>query len=77
MTFVNTQPHAADALSLVELDLYHLIMDYRAEMGLEPIPLSLALTTTAGRHAADTAYNIWQAGLVLPTGFLGMLGGGP
>ncbi|MCB1340295.1 MAG: hypothetical protein KDK24_04360 [Pseudooceanicola sp.] len=68
MTFVNTQPHAADALSLVELDLYHLIMDYRAEMGLEPIPLSLALTTTAGRHAADTAYNIWQAGLVLPTG---------
>lgn len=68
MTFDNTQAHASDALSLTELDLYHMIMDYRATLGLDPIPLSLSLTTTAGRHAADTAYNIWQAGLTLPDG---------
>lgn len=68
MTFDNTQPTASDALSLTELDLYHQIMEYRDSLGLAPIPLSLGLTTTAGRHAADTAYNIWQAGLTLPAG---------
>ncbi|MHA6262401.1 hypothetical protein ACXYMO_04295 [Arenibacterium sp. CAU 1754] len=68
MTFDNTQPTASDALSLTELDLYHLIMDYRAANGLDAIPLSLNLTTTGGRHAADTLYNIWQAGLSLPQG---------
>ncbi len=68
MTFDNAQPHAADALSLTELDLYHLIMDYRASKGLAPIPLSENLTTTAGRHAADTLYNIWEAGVSLPEG---------
>lgn len=68
MTFDNTQPTASDGLSLVELELYHLIMDYRASLGLSDIPLSTALTTTAGRHAADTLYNIWDAGLQLPEG---------
>ncbi|WP_370303510.1 hypothetical protein [Pseudooceanicola sp.] len=66
MTFENSLPHSSDALSLTELELYHLIMDYRAQEGLAPIPLSENLTTTAGRHAADTLYNIWEAGLTLP-----------
>ena len=57
------QPTEFDNLSVEELDLYHLIMDYRAEMGLPPIPLSGALTATAGRHAADTYYNMMLEGL--------------
>lgn len=68
MTFDNTLPSSSDALSLTELDLYHLIMDYRAAEGLDPIPLSVNLTTTAGRHAADTLYNIWETGVTLPAG---------
>ncbi|MDK3073009.1 hypothetical protein QO034_07800 [Sedimentitalea sp. JM2-8] len=68
MTFDNTRPTASDQLSLMELDLYHQLMDYRAANGLDPIPLSLNLTTTAGRHAADTLYNIWEPGLALPDG---------
>ena len=68
MTFDNTRPTTSDALSLTELDLYHRLMDYRAANGLDPIPLSLNLTTTAGRHAADTLYNIWQPNLDLPEG---------
>ena len=68
MQFDNKQPHPSDSLSLTELSLYHLIMEYRAENGLDPIPLSSNLTTTAGRHAADTLYNIWDAGLTLPDG---------
>lgn len=68
MVFDNTQPHPSDALSLVELTLYHQLMDYRAAEGLAPIALSQGLTTTAGRHAADTVYNIWEAGLSLPEG---------
>jgi hypothetical protein len=59
-------PH--DGLSLVELGLYKLIMDYRRANGLEDIPLSKAMTTTAGRHAIDTYDNIWAAGLTLPDG---------
>ena len=43
-------------------------MAYRASEGLDPIPLSLGLTTTAGRHTADMLYNIWNAGMVLPDG---------
>lgn len=68
MTFDNTRPTASDGLSLMELDLYHGLMDYRAANGLDPIPLSLNLTTTAGRHTADTLYNIWEPGLTLPDG---------
>lgn len=68
MTFDNTQPHPSDALSLTELTFYHQIMAYRAAEGLDAIPLSLGLTTTAGRHAADTTYNIWEARLDLPDG---------
>jgi len=63
-----TQPNAQDALSLQELELYHLIMDYRASLGLAAIPLSTALTTTAGRHVADTRENIWGEGVELPAG---------
>ncbi|MFN6979290.1 MAG: CAP domain-containing protein, partial [Gemmobacter sp.] len=62
------KPTASDSLSLNELALYKLIMDYRAASGLAAIPLSRALTTTAGRHAIDTYENIWAAGLTLPTG---------
>lgn len=68
MTFDNTKPHPSDALNLSELALYHLIMDYRADAGLDAIPLSVGLTTTAGRHAADTVYNIWEPGLVQEPG---------
>ena len=49
---------ADDDLSLDELALYHLMMDYRAAEGLPTIPLSKALTTTAGRHALDTVENV-------------------
>ncbi|GAB5376023.1 MAG: hypothetical protein AcusKO_24850 [Acuticoccus sp.] len=49
-----------DTLSLKELELYKLLMDYRAEEGLPDIALSQALTTTAGRHAADTVQNVGE-----------------
>ncbi|CAN5811558.1 hypothetical protein BH23PSE1_BH23PSE1_00390 [soil metagenome] len=57
-----------DSLSLAELDLYHAIMDYRAAIGLPAIPLSSALTATAGRHVLDTRENIWAAEFELPRG---------
>lgn len=57
-----------DGLSAAELDLYDLIMEYRAANGLPSIPLSTSLTTVAGRHAEDTRHNIWEAGLTLPEG---------
>ncbi|CAH0273738.1 hypothetical protein [Roseomonas sp. CECT 9278] len=63
-----TQPTAHDGLSLEELALYHLMMDYRATLGLSAIPLSKGLTATAGRHVLDTRENIWAANLVLPEG---------
>lgn len=68
MTVDVTQPTSQDQLSLQELDLYHAIMDYRASLGLAPLPLSAALTTTAGRHVTDTRENIWAEGVVLPEG---------
>ncbi|MEH7828951.1 calcium-binding protein [Gemmobacter denitrificans] len=61
-------PTANDTLSAEEMTLYRLIMDYRAENGLAAIPLSDALTITAGRHATDTVANIWQPRLDLPDG---------
>lgn len=61
-------PTASDDLSAVELQLYNLIMDYRVQNGLPLIPLSKALTTTAGRHAIDTYENIWAAKKTLPAG---------
>lgn len=63
-----TRPTAHDALSLEELALYHLMMDYRAGLGLSAIPLSKGLTATAGRHVLDTRENIWATGMVLPPG---------
>ena len=57
---------AQDSLTLEELRLYHLITDYRSEQGLDPLPLSKALTATAGRHVLDSRENIWRAGLDLP-----------
>jgi len=57
-----------DNLNSAELELYHLIMQYRAQNGLDAIPLSNALTVTAGRHALDTRANIWEAELQLPEG---------
>ena len=57
-----------DTLTLEELRLYHGITAYRAERGLDPLPLSKALTATAGRHVLDTRENIWRADLDLPGG---------
>ena len=68
MTVDIYSPTANDGLGLLELELYNLVMDYRARNGLPAIPLSAGLTITAGRHAADTYYNIWEAGLTLPPG---------
>ncbi|MCC1494611.1 hypothetical protein [Cognatishimia sp. F0-27] len=61
-------PTRQDGLSLEELALYHIMMEYRAEAGLPPIPLSASLTLTAGRHVVDTIDNIWRANLVQPEG---------
>ncbi len=52
------QETAEDGISLAELELYHLITDYRSSKGLSAIPLSKALTATAGRHALDTVHNL-------------------
>jgi Ca2+-binding RTX toxin-like protein len=57
-----------DGISLAELDLYHAIVDYRESVGLGALPLSKALSATAGRHVLDTRENIWAAGLDLPAG---------
>ncbi|TPE50192.1 M10 family metallopeptidase C-terminal domain-containing protein [Amaricoccus solimangrovi] len=62
------EENAQDTLSLEELRLYHQIMDYRAEEGLDPIRLSASLTLTAGRHVVDTRENIWGEDLDLPRG---------
>ena len=73
------EPTEFDDLSVEELDLYHLIMEYRDEMGLSPIPLSAALTATAGRHVADTYYNMMLEGQEygeLPDGSSGWPSGG-
>lgn len=63
-----TAPTNQDTLSLEELALYHLLMNYRATANLSAIPLSKALTTTAGRHVVDTRDNIWGTGMTLPEG---------
>lgn len=47
-----------DSIDAKEQELYDLIMAYRQANGLESIPLSKALTITAGRHALDTVYNM-------------------
>ena len=47
-----------DGLSAAELELYNLIMNYRATLGLPSIPLSVGLTITAGRHALDQSENM-------------------
>ena len=45
------------------------ITAYRAGLGLPAIPLSAALTATAGRHVLDTRENIWADGTAsLPPG---------
>lgn len=59
---------ADDALSAEELALYHLIMAYRADLGLEAIPLSRGLTATAARHVRDTRENFWAEGKSPPPG---------
>lgn len=68
MTVDIYQPTVNDTLSLEEYRLYKLVMDYRATLGLGAIPLSQALTATAGRHAMDTVHNIMIPGLDLPAG---------
>lgn len=47
-----------DSIDAEELELYNLIMSYRAQNGLPSIELSKALTAVAGRHALDTVYNV-------------------
>lgn len=68
MTLDIYAPTRQDNLSLPELDLYHLIMEYRAQNGLPAIPLSSDLTLVAGRHTLDTKENLWEAGVILPEG---------
>lgn len=68
MTVDVTQPTSQDGLSFEELTLYHEITAYRSEQGLAPLRLSAALTTTAGRHVADTRENIWAENVTLPEG---------
>jgi Ca2+-binding RTX toxin-like protein len=68
MTVDVTQPTSQDGLSFQELALYHEITAYRSEQGLAPLRLSAALTTTAGRHVADTRENIWAENVTLPEG---------
>ncbi len=68
MTINIYRPTAEDGLSLAELALYHDIIDHRAGLGLPALPLSRALTITAGRHVADTRENIWADRLSLPAG---------
>ena len=68
MTVDIYRPTAEDGLSLAELALYHEIIAYRAGLGLPALPLSRALTITAGRHVADTRENIWADRLSLPAG---------
>ncbi len=57
-----------DRLSLEELRLYHQIMDYRAEEGLDAIPLSASLTLTSGRHVVDIRENFWAENREPPSG---------
>lgn len=57
-----------DTLTLAELRLYHDITAYRASLGLAAVPLSAALTATAGRHVLDMRENIWAENLTLPAG---------
>jgi len=61
-------PTDNDDLSSYELALYQMIMEYRAGLGLDAIPLSAGLTITAGRHAVDSYHNIHRTGLQLPEG---------
>lgn len=62
------RPTANDTLSQEEFRLYKLVMAYRADAGLDAIPLSNALTVTAGRHAMDTIHNILLPDLDQPEG---------
>ncbi|MDZ7907474.1 MAG: hypothetical protein U5N10_04105 [Gemmobacter sp.] len=68
MTVDIYNPTANDGLSLEEFKLYKLVSQYRAQFGLDPIPLSQALTITAGRHAMDTVHNILIPNLDQPEG---------
>lgn len=68
MTVDVTQPTSQDGLSFQELELYHQITAYRSEQGLAALRLSAALTTTAGRHVADTRENVWAENVTLPEG---------
>lgn len=68
MTVDIYSPTPGDALSLEELQFYHLINDYRVQQGLNEIQISKSLTTVGGRHAQDVLYNIWEANLSQPAG---------
>jgi RTX calcium-binding nonapeptide repeat (4 copies) len=61
-------PTPQDSVSLAEYQLYREIIAYRATQGLPALPLSKALSTTAGRHVVDTRENIWAENVVLPPG---------
>lgn len=47
----------ASTPSQAEIELYELVMAYRAEHGLPVIPYSVALTTVAQTHAKDVYYH--------------------
>ena len=60
-TLLEAGPSAVE-LTGEELRLYELIMEYRQDQGLPPIPLSRSLTFLAQVHARDTARTNFPAG---------------
>ena len=53
----NAAPLSAAALSYDELQLYRMLMDYRRERGLPPIPVSPNLSRVAKLHVRDLEAN--------------------
>ena len=57
MLAMNNPTDNKTTISVEELELYNLIMDYRQSHGLERIPLSNSLTIVAQTHCKDLANN--------------------
>jgi hypothetical protein len=49
--------YALNTLTPEEMELYHLIMDYRRSRGLPDIPISQSLNIVAKTHARDISFN--------------------
>tara|TARA_R110001592_G_scaffold361382_1_gene671893 strand:+ start:614 stop:1162 length:549 start_codon:yes stop_codon:yes gene_type:complete len=57
MLAINKPSENRTKISVDEIELYNLIMDYRKSKGLERIPLSNSLTIVAQTHCKDLANN--------------------